>query len=258
MHVIKSQLFFNLARSKKILLKRLYFLKRASIYRLNIKKLYLIKKVKKIQKNKRINSYINFYLEKYFKNILDIEKKKRLLYFYYKKVSFLNKSKFTYTYLQHLKEHLNKIHNKRIEFNIINLKRFFLNSDILSEIIAKKISNKRKKTKRLLKNLKKKIVVIKIKKQINKKQNLSLIKLITKSLKYKYLTGFRLQAKGRLTKRFAAARAISMLKYKGNLLNRDSSLKGLSSVLLKGNLKSNVQYSKVTSKSNIGSFGIKG
>jgi hypothetical protein len=67
-----------------------------------------------------------------------------------------------------------------------------------------------------------------------------------------------MEASGRLTRRYTASRSISKLRYKGNLLNIDSSYRGLSSVLLKGNLKSNLQYTKLKSKTRIGSFGLKG
>jgi hypothetical protein len=83
-------------------------------------------------------------------------------------------------------------------------------------------------------------------------------KLILKNTKYKHVTGFRIEANGRLTRRYTASRSISKLRYKGNLLNIDSSYRGLSSVLLKGNLKSNLQVTKLKSKTRIGSFGIKG
>src|SRR5947209_8361195 len=76
--------------------------------------------------------------------------------------------------------------------------------------------------------------------------------------KYKHVTGFRLETSGRLTRRYTASRSVSKLRYKGNLLNIDSSYRGLSSVLLKGNLKSNLQHTKLKSKTRIGSFGIKG
>jgi hypothetical protein len=124
-----------------------------------------------------------------------------------------------------------------------------------------------------MKRLKDKIIVLKkgarlhkriLKNKIlYKKKDLSLstkllTKTIVKKLKYKDITGFRMEAKGRLTKRVKAARSVLKISYKGNLLNIDSSLRGLSSVLLKGNLKSNVQYSKYVSKTKIGSFGIKG
>lgn len=77
-------------------------------------------------------------------------------------------------------------------------------------------------------------------------------------LKYRHVTGFRLEARGRLSRRYTASRSVFKLKYKGNLLNLDSSIVGLSSVMLKGNLKSNLQYTKLNSKTRIGSFGLKG
>merc|ERR1712000_720082 len=69
--------------------------------------------------------------------------------------------------------------------------------------------------------------------------NNSLRKSIIRKLKYRNVTGFRVEARGRLTKRYTASRSVLRLKYKGNL-------------------KSNVQYTKLVSKSRIGSFGIKG
>ena len=61
--------------------------------------------------------------------------------------------------------------------------------------------------------------------------------MVFSKLKYKNVTGFRLEAKGRLTRRFTASRSVSKVRYKGNLLNIDSSHRGLSTVLLKGNIK---------------------
>lgn len=164
------------------------------------------------------------------------------------------------------------LYNKQIEFNLINLKRFYLNSDILSESITKKISRKRKKALYYLTKVKNKVKIKRknsylhkyiINNRLEKKIDLTkstncLSKFIIKNLKYKDVTGFRLQARGRITKRYTASRSLLKVKYKGNLLNIDSSLKGLSSVLLKGNLKSNLQYTTLASKSRIGSFGIKG
>jgi hypothetical protein len=72
------------------------------------------------------------------------------------------------------------------------------------------------------------------------------------------LAGFRLEANGRLNRRYTASRSINKVKYKGSLLNIDSSYKGLSSVLLRNNLSSNLQYTKLNSKTRIGSFGLKG
>ena len=83
-------------------------------------------------------------------------------------------------------------------------------------------------------------------------------KVIVNSIKYKSVSGLRIEAAGRLTRRNTAARSVFKLRYKGNIRNMDSSYKGLSSVLLRGYAKSNVQYTKLKSKIRIGSYGIKG
>jgi Mitochondrial ribosomal protein (VAR1) len=179
----------------------------------------------------------------------------------------INEYKFNYNYLQFLKKYLERIYNKNIEFNLVNLRRFFLNSDILSESIILKIRKNRRKILKFLNSLKRKVkihnkrnlyyepVTIKLNNSFNYK---SLEKLVIKDIKYRHVTGFRLETGGRLTRRYTASRSISKLRYKGNLLNIDSSYRGLSSLLLKGNLKSNLQFTKLNSKTRIGSFGIKG
>ena len=82
--------------------------------------------------------------------------------------------------------------------------------------------------------------------------------IVLDSLKYKVVNGIRIEASGRLTRRITAARSIFKLRYKGNLKNIDSSYKGFSSVILRGHFKSNLQYTKLGSKTRIGSFGLKG
>lgn len=86
---------------------------------------------------------------------------------------------------------------------------------------------------------------------------------ILNSIKYKWITGVRLEAKGRLTKRFTASRSLFKFRYKGNLKNVDYSGIGLlrkapSTVMLRGQVKPNLQYTFVSSKKRIGAFGIKG
>lgn len=81
---------------------------------------------------------------------------------------------------------------------------------------------------------------------------------VLKNLKHRHLAGVRLEAKGRLTRRFKAQRSIFKLTYKGGLRNVDSSFKGLSAVMLRGMANSNVQYSAISSKNRVGAYGIKG
>jgi hypothetical protein len=226
--------------------------------------------------------YSKYYIYKFYKKFLKKSLIRLKIYLYYKQLLFINKSKFKYTYLQNLKNYLEKIYNKSVEFNLVNLKKFYLNSEILSESITLKITRNRRKLLRYLRFLLRNVNIKKIsyfmsskrnrflrknlfniKKILEKKRDKNyssryLRKIVLDSIKYKYLSGVRLEANGRLTRRYTASRSISKLRYKGNLINIDSSIKGLSSVVLRNNLRSNIQYTKLNSKTRIGSFGIKG
>ena len=262
--------FLNL-KFHKNLIKKLNSISKKSIKALkkaNNDKYLIVKALNTIDSNWN-NISLSDYVSKFYKKVLKKSLRKLQLYFYYKQLMYINKSKFNYTYLQYLKNHLESVYNKNVEFNLVNLKRFYLNSDILSEAITLKITRNRRKMLKYLNNLKNKVKIqdkkIFLGEMRSTKKNVNLIdkkntleKFVLNNLKYRHVTGFRLEAKGRLTRRYTASRSLSKLKYKGNLLNIDSSYRGLSSVLLKGNLKSNVQYTKLNSKTRIGSFGIKG
>jgi hypothetical protein len=222
---------------------------------------------KKINKLKVVSIYINKFYKRYNKRFL----KRLFLYTYYRRLIYINKSKFNYTYLQFIKNKLQVLFNKNIEFNFINLKYFYLDSNILSESILLKIRKNRRRLINHLSNLEKKVRVkrrwgilseiiknIKLNKKVFLHNNTILYKNIFDSLKYKHIGGFRLEAKGRLNKRYTAARSMNKVKYKGSLLNIESSYKGLSSVMLRNNLNSNLQYTKLNSKTRIGTFGLKG
>jgi Mitochondrial ribosomal protein (VAR1) len=270
--------FYGSWLNQDILLKRLQILYKKrelieykalqSIQKLNKKKILLINTLE--SNTKEIIDYNNIskYITRFYKKVLVKSLDKSLLYEYYQQLIFINKSKFNYNYLQFLKKYLEKIYNKNVEFNLVNLRRFYLNSDILSESITLKIRKNRRKLLKFLNTLKRKVKVrnknefyykpmlpSKLSTNLDKK---SLQRTVLKDIKYKFVTGFRLETSGRLTRRYTASRSISKLIYKGNLLNINSSYKGLSSVLLKGNQKSNIQYTKLKSKTRIGSFGIKG
>jgi len=239
-----------------------------SIKKWNKKKLVLIDIMESHTKNKQILDYkdLSKYIILFYKKLLKKSLDKYLLHKYYQQLVFINKSKFNYNYLQYLKKYLEKIYNKNVEFNLVNLRRFYLNSDILSESITIKIRKNRRKLLKFLNTLKRKVKVrnkrnIFCQPVLNKLNNVDkkyLEEVVLRNIKYKHVTGFRLETRGRLTRRYTASRSVSKLRYKGNLLNIDSSYRGLSSVLLKGNLKSNLQHTKLKSKTRIGSFGIKG
>ena len=266
----------NILSNKLIILKKLkkistngtLALIEANLFKPKIARIlkYLYQK-RKVDKFRVVSKYVN----KFYKKIVKKSLRRLFIYTYYRKLIYVNKSRFNYTYLQFIKDKLQVLFNKNIEFNFINLKYFYLNSNVLSESILLKIRKNRRRLMRHLFNLEK-MVIIKKKRvilgELIKKENLNtkkyfynnklLYKNIINKLKYKHINGFRLEAKGRLNKRYTASRSINKLKYKGNLLNIDSSYKGISSILLRNNLNSNLQYTKLNSKTRIGSFGLKG
>lgn len=276
--------FFNTSEqknniAKKIMreskLKILHFLRKSEKNEttlLNVIKIneLINKSIKKVNYASAIDlcKYVRIFYKKYTKKSYIYIK----TFFYYKQLLFINRIKYSYTYLKHLKNILEKLYNKNVEFNLVNIKRFYLNSDILSESITIKLTKNRRKMLRYMKNIKKKVKVnkkrillikpvreIRESISINKKNFADKINnLVFSALKYKDVTGFRLEARGRLTRRYTASRSVTKVRYKGNLLNIDSSHRGLSTILLKGNLRSNLQYTKLKSKTRIGSFGIKG
>lgn len=223
-----------------------------------------------------------------------LEKEIKLLS-YYKLLLLLNKNKFRINFLNKLKMLLTNLLGKEVELNIVDQKSAHLNSDFFTEAIAIKLRRRKNRLLRVIKaflrtakiprlnkiekNDFSKIPVVKKVETIlynkNSKRDL-LDKLlynnllgstysgknielqVLKALKYKKIAGIRLEAKGRLTKRFTASRSLFKVKWKGSIRNIDSSYKGLSSVILRGNLRSNLQYSLVNSKTRNGAFGLKG
>lgn len=122
--------------------------------------------------------------------------------------------------------------------------------------VNKKIITLKEVSEDNLNNLLINILPLKRNKEVN---NLKRIDTqILDSLKYKGAAGIRLEAKGRLTKRFTASRSVFKVKWKGSIKNIDSSYKGFSSVMLRGHLNSNIQYTALSSTTRNGAFGLKG
>src|SRR5271163_840545 len=61
---------------------------------------------------------------------------------YFKLLLTLNKSKFEDMFILKLKPFIKKIYNKEVEFNIVNLKAIYLNSDIFTQAISLKLRNR--------------------------------------------------------------------------------------------------------------------
>jgi hypothetical protein len=265
-----------------------------------LKKLFLIKNIglnilkQQEEKNKVLVKVLPNYKSKlysvqylYYKNFIKKAIRRLKYYMYYKQLLYINKSKFDNSYLQGLINLVKKIYKKNVEFNIINLKYFYFNSDIYTQPLVLKLRKKRKLLRYLKACVRKaKIKNVKLnersryffdldnlftvnnldttnnllyKLMLQNKANSSYLKKVVLShIKFKRVSGVRLEAAGRLTKRYTASRSQYKVRYKGNLENAYSSIKGYPSVVLRGNFKPNLQYTKLNSKSRIGSFGIKG
>lgn len=224
-----------------------------------------------------------------------------------------NSVKFEKPFIARLVDLVERLYNKKIEFNIVNLNKMHLNSDILTQAIVLKLKNKKNKFYRIFRSSLNKVKIpnvdrlnekidqsnrknyffndvrniyindmfsnralkgdslnklllnyfpsgnnLEIKDLYNVKRPISLIDYVFRYLKHFRLGGVRLEARGRLSRRFTASRSVFKLNWKGGLKNVDSSFKGLSTVMLRGDTKSNVEYSMLKSKYRIGAFGIKG
>src|SRR6201996_1292110 len=216
----------------------------------------------------------------YYRNSMKKSLKRLRYYMYYKQMLYINKAKFENSYLQGLISLIKKIFNKNVEFNIINLKYFYFNSDIYTQPLELKLKKKRN-VLRYLKVLIRKAKLKKIKLVENSKKFFTvnsfdtensvndlmqqdktnskyLKKIILNSIKYKRVSGVRLEAAGRLTRRFSASRSQRKTKYKGNLENAYSSIKGYPTPVIRGNNKANLQQTVINSTSRVGAFGVKG
>jgi hypothetical protein len=240
-----------------------------------------------IQQKMFYDKIIKNYQNRYYKRFIRKSLRRVLLFIYFKQLIYINKSKFNNSYLQGLTNLVKKIYKKNVQFNFINLKYFYINSDIFTQSLILKL---RKNRRKLLKYLKSCISKTNIKNiEVNSKyifnlNNLNsynsnldttnellynlliqnktkskyLKKIIFNNIRYKKISGIRIQAAGRLTKRYTASRSISKIRYKGNLININSSVYGRPSALLRGKFRPNLQFTKLNSKTRIGSFGVKG
>lgn len=233
------------------------------------------------------------------KMFIDKSMDKEKLIIYYNHLIRINKFKYENIYLVRFKKILETLYNKKVDINLINLKRTYLNTDILLEMITFKLKSNKSNLLSLLGRIlnsvkinslnkimdirtvnKSKILLINtvlplrsyvntlVEKSIlnnyinnifdNTDLSLNPQNVLVNYIKYKTISGLKLQAKGRLTKRSKAERSISKNKYKGGLKNIDSSYKGLSSIMIRGHEKANIQHSKLEYKNRNGSFGLKG
>jgi hypothetical protein len=272
-YLLKLKKRYTILFSKARFLRKLKLIRNVGLNILNQQKEKSTVLVNVLPKyNSNINSVQNTYYNRFIKKSL-----KRLIYYvYYKQILYINKAKFENSYLQGLINLIRKIYNKNVEFNIINLKYFYFNSNIYTQPLELKLKKKRNVLRYLkvlirkakIKNIQ---LVEKSKKlfsvnsldtnnlvQQDKTNTKYLKKIILNNIKYKRVSGVRLEAAGRLTRRFSASRSQRRTKYKGNLENAYSSIKGYSTPVLRGNFKANLQCTVINSTSRVGAFGVKG
>nr|YP_006576194.1 ribosomal protein S3 [Madurella mycetomatis]AEY94393.1 ribosomal protein S3 [Madurella mycetomatis] len=221
----------------------------------------------------------------------------------------LNKYKFEEKLLYKLKNFIVKFYNKKVEFNIVNLRSVVFHSDFFYKILTSKLKNRKVNILKTMDTILNKVVLPKVNRIVERsslirtkdlnllenkykymnlsfilksknlsdllnklynniiidyynnnlvKKTIKIYEIIFNSINYKNMGGMRLEAKGRLTKRYRADRALFKVRWKGGLKNIDSSYKGLSSVNMRGYLKPNVDYSIFASKRRIGAFAVKG
>jgi hypothetical protein len=225
----------------------------------------------------------------------------------------LNNVKFSVKFIENLTRLVMNIYNKKIEFNIVSLKKMHFNSDIFTQVVSLKLRNRNNKLYRVLKASLRKLKLRNVRRPtrqrkgdkneyfINKIRNdninsmfkynikdslnnlllkyfpwktdltikftkltkkmeryVNLSNYVIYNLKHRKMAGVRVEAKGRLTRRFTASRSVFKMKWKGGLKNVDSSFKGLSATMLRGHVKSNTQYTLLNSKNRNGAFGVKG
>ena len=160
-HVYNRQKNYYLNKMIKVS-KRLGLNKRHFLFFMN--KLIYIKKqttkvISKVRKEKNLllktlkwkDNNFRSYEDIYCKNFIKRSLEREILYLYYKEILFFNKSKFNNTNLLKLIYILEKVYNKKVEFNIVNLKYLHLNSHIFSETILTKLKNRKNRLLRVLK-----------------------------------------------------------------------------------------------------------
>jgi hypothetical protein len=171
----------------------------------------------------------------------------------------LNKYKFEEKLLYKLKNFIIKYYNKKVEFNIVNLKSVVFHSDFFTKILTSKLKNKKVNILATMDTILNKVVLPKVNRIVEKslkKKNFNILEnkykylnisfilnnnnnnlsellnklyyniikdyynnnlnkdyfriyeIIFNSINYKNMGGIRLEAKGRLTKRYRADRSI--------------------------------------------------
>lgn len=153
----------------------------------------------------------------------------------------------------------NAINNRHFKLipNMTTKHNILFSKNMLNKVLFKEISGD--KLNILLNTLYPKQFIIKFSKNNRLSESLRRLEnTVLDKIKNKVISGIRIEASGRLSKRLIASRAIFKMRQKGTIRNIDSSYKKIPSVLLRGQITSNLNFSRAKDKARIGAFGLKG
>ena len=156
---------------------------------------------------------------------------------------------------------IEKLYNKKVEINLVELRSIHLNSDVFSSAVALKLRDRKNKAVRVLRKAILQMVRIPdLHTLITFDDNIEAMNKnnIINTIKQQVVSGVRFEASGRLTRRLTAMRAVFKYRYAGSLKNIRSSFNNKPSTMLRGYVKSNTQYTLINSKTRNGTFGLKG
>ena len=156
---------------------------------------------------------------------------------------------------------IEKLYNKKVEINLVELRSIHLNSDVFSSAVALKLRDRKNKAVRVLRKAILQMVRIPdLHTLITFDDNIEAMNKnnIINTIKQQVVSGVRFEASGRLTRRLTAMRAVFKYRYAGSLKNIRSSFNNKPSTMLRGHVKSNTQYTLINSKTRNGTFGLKG
>lgn len=106
---------------------------------------YLSSCHEKNDKIKQPNSIFKKYETSYLKHYVIRSMRTEMLVTYFLQLRSFNESKFEKKYLLPLTSLVTRVYNKKVEFNLVNLKYLYLNSYILSDTLVTKLKNRKNK-----------------------------------------------------------------------------------------------------------------
>lgn len=130
-------------REKRVLLKKIKNIKKLFYYKI----LSLLYNSDKLYLGKNITADVG---ELHLKTILTLLHKELMLFRRFKLKLSLNKYKFEEKFLYKLSKLISNLYNKKVEFNLINMKSIILNSDFFTKILSLKLKNRKANIIRLM------------------------------------------------------------------------------------------------------------